>query len=654
MTYLNPIRLHFAGQFQADPSTVNNDIRHYDTSEFKPGWQQLQTTRANPNGWWNPDGSGSFRLVGCTVTSVAYLESDGTTPTTSTTDSIVGMQIMGANTRVAGKLVDLDPQQQMVSQIWGMLVRLTNGTTDLFSGPFAAAPFTDMWNRAQGAGSSGDIGASAVYQSVIGPVTWGDPGDSTLLQQLIAAAPDGLLSIKFNVDSYNMNIGTPGFTLGRCVGTIGPASPSEPQFFSLGRHLMPSYTFDPRNGPTPVGPMYFMPCAVQGSTLYADFGNALPTTTPGSDMAPIGTVQLGWLDANENFNQLATLADYTNAGWYEQTAGIQGFTIDPSTIQSNRLAVSVAGTTTLMENTGGIYVRADNFVYRVNANEAANVTVWGTQYGTPVAGIQVSVAADSTQLQGGAPIPNDPLTKNIPVADPAQPANIISFPDTLTTAANGQATLTIGTINPNTPRGYIDGQIFGIRPLPAATAAALGNPPSILSDPNAPNAFGFDPWDFVSVLVWDAYDQPATWANVAPILAQYAVLYPVMDQLIDLTSETEVNQQAALLQLVFGLPVTDPNSMPVTRDLSDAKRAMLLEYLGAQVSAAPSPTVVGAAPHGMPVIIRRKVVGKPPQFSATPGAGADAGADAADGVTTKDSKTLAMRNRLGNRPAGNK
>lgn len=646
MTYLNPIRLHFAGQFQADPSTVNNDIRHFDTSEFQPGWQQLQTTRKNPNGWWNPDGSGSFRLVGCTVTSVAYLDVHGN-PTTSTTDSIVGMQIMGANARVAGKLVDLDPQQQMVSQIWGMLVRLTNGATDLFSGSFAPAPFTDMWNRAQGAGSSGDIGASAVYQSVIGPVTWGDPGNSTLLQQLMAAAPDGLLSIKFNVDSYNMTIGAPGFTLGRCVGTIGPASASEPQFFTLGRHLMPSYSFDRVTGANPVGPMYFMPCAVQGSTLYADFGNALPTTTPGSDMAPIGTVQLGSLDATDNFTELVTLEDYTNAGWYEQTAGIQAFTIDPSTIQSNRLAVSVAGTTTLMENTGGIYVRADNFVYRVNANEPANVTVWGTQYGNPAGGIQISVAADATQLQGGPPT-NDPLTNNIPVADPAQPANIISFPDTLTTAANGQVTLTISTTNPNTPRGYIDGQVFGIRCLPAATAAAIGNPPAILSDQTTPmTAFGFDPWDFVSLLVWDEYSQPATWANVAPILAQYAVLYPVMDQLIDLTSETEVNQQAALLQLVFGLPVSDPNSMPVTRDLSDPKRAMLLQYLGAQVAAAPSPTVVGAAPHGNPVIMRRKVAAAPPPIAA--GAAAEA-----DAVTTKDSKTLAMRNRLGMRRTGNK
>src|SRR5205085_12504421 len=107
----------------------------------------------------------------------------------------------------------------------------------------------------------------------------------------------------------------------------------------------------------------------------------------------------------------------------------------------------------------------------------------------------------------------------------------------------------------------------------------------------------------------------------------------------------EVNQQSELLAKVFGLPITDPKSMPVTRDLSDAKRAMLVKYLGAQISAEPSPTVVSAAPHGGPVIMRRKRRAAPamPAAPAAPPPG--------DGVTTKDSKTLAMRSRLGNRSA---
>ena len=43
MVFLNPIRITFAGRFQADVSTVNNDVRHYDDATFVPGFQDLQT-----------------------------------------------------------------------------------------------------------------------------------------------------------------------------------------------------------------------------------------------------------------------------------------------------------------------------------------------------------------------------------------------------------------------------------------------------------------------------------------------------------------------------------------------------------------------------------------------------------------------------------
>jgi hypothetical protein len=43
MSYLNSIRLHFAGQFQAAPSTVNNDPLHFDNATFQPSYQQPAT-----------------------------------------------------------------------------------------------------------------------------------------------------------------------------------------------------------------------------------------------------------------------------------------------------------------------------------------------------------------------------------------------------------------------------------------------------------------------------------------------------------------------------------------------------------------------------------------------------------------------------------
>jgi hypothetical protein len=38
MSYLNALRLHFAGQFQANPSTVNNDPGHFDNATFQPSY----------------------------------------------------------------------------------------------------------------------------------------------------------------------------------------------------------------------------------------------------------------------------------------------------------------------------------------------------------------------------------------------------------------------------------------------------------------------------------------------------------------------------------------------------------------------------------------------------------------------------------------
>jgi hypothetical protein len=51
--YLMLPRLHFAGRFQADVSTLNNDPDNF--------------SAARPQLYWNPMGTGSFRLLGCVV-----------------------------------------------------------------------------------------------------------------------------------------------------------------------------------------------------------------------------------------------------------------------------------------------------------------------------------------------------------------------------------------------------------------------------------------------------------------------------------------------------------------------------------------------------------------------------------------------------------
>ena len=74
MAYLHVPRLVFAGRFQADVSTVNNDPEHFDTDQFRANYQLPGSGSAN--GWWNPQGTGAWRLFDCTVRSVWY--ADGT------------------------------------------------------------------------------------------------------------------------------------------------------------------------------------------------------------------------------------------------------------------------------------------------------------------------------------------------------------------------------------------------------------------------------------------------------------------------------------------------------------------------------------------------------------------------------------------------
>ena len=105
MSYLNQLRLHFAGKFQAAPSTVNNDPTHYDNVNFKPEYQQEP---------WNPRGDAAWRLIGCRIT--AAWHADG--KPADADDLILACLIADSDRQVAAKLVDLDTQQQLVSATW--------------------------------------------------------------------------------------------------------------------------------------------------------------------------------------------------------------------------------------------------------------------------------------------------------------------------------------------------------------------------------------------------------------------------------------------------------------------------------------------------------------------------------------------------------
>ena len=562
MSYLDLPRLHFAGNFKANPSTVNNTPSNYDPNVTAP-YQS-----------WNPNGTGEFQILNCTVTGVVY--TDGTICNTPADDPVVGSAV-GCNTGMLPKLVDLDPEQQMVSEIWGMKVQLgTPDGSDSFVGDFLVAAFTDIWFRATAQSAGGDAPMGACYQSALARVKWADVINSRFLQELQQASP-AKLSIKFNLDGINMDSGSASFTQGRIVGTIGPALAGEPDHLIAGRFLRSAPGTDPSVQPmtlagTPASaPMFFAPARLDAATnrLTIDLGNSVSTTTPGGPVNPaLGDLRVAVLPAQSQpvlLGQLNCLAP----DWYTATAGIQDFDVPADQldmVETNPLAVVQMDTsgavaqTMIQENAAGSFVRADNFVFRLNPGETANVKLVATSFGKPAAGQLITFRFDANSINNMQSPPNP---ASIPIGEPQ---SALAFPRNVMIGANGQAYFKLSASDPGNPRKFIDGQVYGLRYIWGESEG---------------EDYTWDPTSFISVLVFNGYpqiDEPG-WGDIEPIFAQYAKLYPYMRSILDLSDYKTVKENLKSIKHVLSLPKSDPGYMQVTRDLSRDKLNLILRWI---------------------------------------------------------------------------
>jgi len=595
MSYLDSPRLHFSGFFQADVSTINNDVRYYDVAAFQPEYQTLSL--GDGGGSWNPTGTGVFRFVNCQITGAAL---HGKTLYVQSQDPVIGMSLQNADGRAPGKLVDLDPQQQAVSQIWGMQVRLTNGRfRALFEGDYLHAAFINLWQRQQ-SGVLADQKLAACYTSVLENVQWNGDADSPVLAALAKATEPGWLAIDFNVFGYGRDPTIPRYTLGHIVGTIAPYHRTEPRHFAVGRQIAAPLPAD--NPTAPAHGVYSFTCKVDRArqVVTADFGNSLPIIDANRGLVDIGTLLLGVLKQNPTaLLTSVTLNDFINlgqvlyrqTGWYQQTAGIQEFPYGSSDgaaaiLDDHALVVlrPHGGDTfdvLVQETLGGVYVRADDYVLRLEPGETGGVDFHASCYGQPLVGAAISVAANNDMI-GGSGAGNNPLDPPVVVPDVGIPTDGVRYAATVTTGAGGTAHLAIASRpgGPGWPRGYIEGQLYGIgyqlAELPAGSSV---------------NA-----WNFLSVLAYSQTDMPSdiTWhGEIQPIFEQFGNLYPIMSKhLVDLSKYESVVEHRAILKLAFGLPRTDPNHMPVTRDMASSMRDMILKWLdGPMPRGTPAPRV---------------------------------------------------------------
>lgn len=566
MSYFDLPRIYFSGTFRASPSTINNTSANW---RLPPVLVPL----------WNPKGSHDFQILRgneftippsitvqpCTIKAVAT--STGTIITDSAADSLVGQLMISTNSPSVAKLVDLDVNQQQVSQIWGMQLGIGDPDNQWLVADYEAAYLQQIFtSRAPGGFAAG---FSAAYQSVLGNIQWPKYVSSGVLSALQTLSPDRL-SIRFTVDrldaqpTLSNGAPNPNFTLGRIAGVIGPATATEPARITVGRMLRPggaTVQFDTSTAKEDMPGMTeesvaaintnfnLAPAKVDTSrnVVTIDLGNALPFNADGTP-ADAGTLELA-IQPSSGAPIVLGAIDYTLAS-YLGRAFLFEFDLggNADTAASSPFVVLQNGSVVMTENPSGAWIDAAEHVYRMDANTSATVTLYATVFGAP-------------------PPPNQTVALSVSPQGPGvnvQPLTVA--PPSVTLGPDGTATFTLHSGSPGNPRGKIDGQVY---------AVDFDWSENTILDQSA----------FVSIHVYDAFSVPKNpdWqTGVFPTFQQIAVLYPFMQTIIDLSDEATVQANAKLIASFMRLPVTDPHFMPVTRDLSGPKTETILEWLDAQ------------------------------------------------------------------------
>jgi hypothetical protein len=455
------------------------------------------------------------------------------------------------------------------------------------------APFQDIWPRFPGGHPDSYFGA--MFTSAISLVKPIFANNSRILQEMARTLGTGKrLSIKINVDGFVDDHTKWNFTYGRVTGAIGVQDADAPLRTVRSRVL--------RGVPnTALNTAY---AVVHGGKVHVDLGNSWPTVGPGAALVDfangthLAPLRLALTDSSGAMHSVGDVFPAGPDDWYTTTAGIAVLDVPPgleALVHTAPLQLMVlvpvegAFVVTAVEAPDGVVVHADEFVFRFNpqpnAPDTARIPLYATKFGRRLPHANITFQLDESIMVGqrmhgpGVGLPN-PATGRLPLAfggdavhvpdsaNCSQSADQYKYCYTVTADANGTAFITVSASDPGNSRRYIDGQLFGV-------AYQVGtSPPPVGAIQN--------PSQILNFLVFDAYAAPAvpTWlGDVAPIFQQYANLYPVMRRVVDLSNYAGVVRDAAIIKNVFTVPVTSPNYMPVTRDLSTAKRAMILAWL---------------------------------------------------------------------------
>ena len=615
-SYLDHPRIHFTGRYYTDVNTVNNVPYNYKLS--------VPEDKITP--LWNPLGGNDWSLQDCKVTSVVYL--NGSRNSNANTDPLIGASVETNPYSASGKLSCFDVDAWNKSALFGVTLGVLQNVnlrefgflgsllpnSVLHQNCWHQIPCKSGWTRpiikdVHGARSA----------TIIRNIHWASELDSEILRQLKQASVKhgGQLSVSFSLYDFTEEPNAGNFSYGRISGTIGYACPSEPRFFGGERLLSFEFVDQPRLSWPADDPCtrkkewqpywaYRAPFKVNSFTkiLTVDFSNAFTRDQYGG-IRDIGELYLGTLLSlnfdGGNYPCVETLGyiDYFNDNCRELNGCIMDYPLTERQLRlvdNNPLVVArplskgLTPTITTYPRCGSqsqysaflrtranelpyvaimlekrYYVRPHNyytFVLEKGDVEFAVVDLLVTLLGRPAFGRTIEMR---------------------PSPYPVLPVDGVSYNHEARVNRFGYTRFVFRARSIKMPRQNldIDGQVY------LYTYHVKGEPQFCAHDTKY--AVGISDGEVTCVemitikLYSDvSYDGPSNWVDhVYPIFLQYARLYPVMKNIVNLSDYGGVIQPYVRHLLNFSLQLdwNHPNHMPASRDLSNAKRKMILEWL---------------------------------------------------------------------------
>lgn len=639
MSTLSRPRIIVSGTVSWNPNTVNNVPATYDEVNVEPNLDNANITQypdwlfqtnsdnSDLNGSWNVFGDYKV-LFEATVTGVQLLPlgvPDSSDPLINQPVTIGILSTSPSTPSVFARMVDVDPFSPYTTQVIYPIISIGSASVGV-SGPGQCRMISRWLNTQRNLGVDPGIGHAAmmgtIWQAALpnASLSWGSgylssPVLAALWAELAAdPANQGLVFLFTTYCTQYFQSATwqgtsittieqlghayrTGFTGGNpavstLLGRVGIWGPGELATAPTDILLNPQNPVTTATTPVASSPGFgrrgkFMfaeaeqgvllgPAQVRNEVAFSKVVLDLLVTFPESDAtlakADFGTFTLQAVSADgSSTTPIGSLTyDQYSQQQYESNGGI----VEISYAGDSSVADAIAnGTLQLVDSSGTVVLEqwplvseADQRGAWVDQGQTATMTVTTYQNGAtppeePVQLLVVPYDANLSRITDASQAVFELLDGN---------GNPLPLSPVLPVGSDGTTTITVSPLQAGIGSYFL----FPFTATEPTPPASIG--------PVAPNNFFIVlralPFDNAlpqtSDPSWDFIEQQ--------VLSTWDVVYPVMSQYIDLGTESDVTQAqnaAAIIQRLGEDPLTSSQYMPISRDMSAGRKALLVSYL---------------------------------------------------------------------------